>query len=238
MACDFVDIDDPFESKVLPQISKTVSAGISIEQEAAATEAVAGFVKAFSNGRYADFKAFLFLSKPAQKPLTMIHPKAPDWAVLDTPWGPLPTLPPTKEHEVKPENLIATIHRRASYGTKYKQYFDGICVEKSHLTLLYTNQLAALLREDGMKNTINLGVSDPSGGRRIVQFEQTPSDVMKENGGIAYLTTKLHLRLAHPEPVKLIYCRWYWEPSEGKWLPLNLVVGSLQRRSKIGIVFL
>ena len=48
MACDFVDVDETFESKILPQIPKTVSPDISPEQEAAATEAVAGFVKAFS----------------------------------------------------------------------------------------------------------------------------------------------------------------------------------------------
>lgn len=58
MDCDFVDVDKTFESKVLPQIPKTISPGISPEQEAAATEAVASFVKAFSSGRYEDFQAF------------------------------------------------------------------------------------------------------------------------------------------------------------------------------------
>lgn len=42
-----MDVDETFESAVLPQIPKTVSPGISAEQEASATEAVAGFVKAF-----------------------------------------------------------------------------------------------------------------------------------------------------------------------------------------------
>lgn len=58
-----MDVDETFKSKVLPQISKTVSLGISIEQEAAAIETVAGFVKVFSSGRYKDFKAFRMPAK-------------------------------------------------------------------------------------------------------------------------------------------------------------------------------
>ena len=67
MNCGFVDIDETFKSKVLPQISKTVSLGISTEQESAAIETVAGFIKVFSSGRYEDFKAF---QMPAKYPLS------------------------------------------------------------------------------------------------------------------------------------------------------------------------
>ena len=72
---------------------------------------------------------------------------------------------------------------------------------------------------------------------KIIQFERTPRDILEETGEISYLTANLHLRLAYPDPVKPIYCRWYWEPSEEKWLPMDLVTSSSQKRSKTSLAF-
>ena len=47
---------------------------------------------------------------------------------------------PFKRHEVRSENIVATIHRWNSQCTGYKQHFEGICTEKSYLALLNTNQ--------------------------------------------------------------------------------------------------
>jgi len=260
VACEFVDIDEAFESEVLPQIPKTVSPGIGAEQEAAAMEAAAGFVRAFSSGRFADFKAFRMPAKyslsqsniifyrsvmskispkeSAEKP-ALKAPALPDWAVLGEPRDhPPPLQLPLNKRELESGNIMATIHKLASQGTGYKRYFDGICMKQSRLTLLSTNRLIGPLWKQILDNAANIGIVDAGGGARLVRFERTPQEVLAESGEIAYLTVKLHVRLAHPDPVKPIYCRWFWEPLEAKWLPMDLTAASMQKRSKINLTFL
>lgn len=106
------------------------------------------------------------------------------------------------------------------------------------MALLNTNQTIGYLWDYILKNEDNLGM--PTHGNplsKIIQFERTPRDILEETGEISYLTANLHLRLAYPDPVKPIYCRWYWEPSEEKWLPMDLVTSSSQKRSKTSLAF-
>lgn len=131
VACDFGDVEETFEIAVLPQIPKIISQGISAEQEAAATEAVAGFVKAFSSGLYGNFKAFrmpakyslsqsnlatlskLLLKGIPTNTMTFAPLSPPEWTVLGNRRGIPSTVikPSFQKHEVRPENIVATIHR-------------------------------------------------------------------------------------------------------------------------------
>ena len=209
VACDFVDVDETFESKVLPQIPKTISPGIRAEQEAAATEAVAGFVKAFSSGRYEDFKAFRMpakysisqsnlafraklIQKASQNKALRKSPPAnivtnrnnpPDWAVLGIPKDPPPQLP---RYENPSEDVVESIYRTASQGMGYNGYFDGFCIKKSHLALIHSNQRIPFLSDYVMKNedyiTAVSSFAGPNSESLLVRFERTPRDILEETG--------------------------------------------------------
>lgn len=221
-------------------------------------------MKAFSSGRYEDFKAFRtpakysisqsnlafrakLIQKASQNKALRKSPPAnivtnrnnpPDWAVLGIPKDPPPQLP---RSENPSEDVVESIYRAASQGMGYNGYFDGLCIKKSHLALIHSNQRIPSLSDYVMKNedyiTAVSSFAGPNGESLLVRFERTPRDILEETGEISYLTAKLHLRLAYPDPVKPIYCRWYWEPSKAKWLPMDLVTSSSQKRSKISLAF-